>query len=155
MRKFTVPAVAVLMLATWAAPAAAQGIARGVVLSATGAPVSGATVIAVQPEVSARTFTAVTDEDGEWVMLGMTVGPWEFSAEAEGFGGRALDIEVRANTPPVTFVLEPQSFRPEGISPNSFAIKRLRALDIVNELCEGAYSAVAQWQSIRLLTEGL
>jgi hypothetical protein len=50
-------------------------------------------------------------------MLGMTVGPWEFSAEAEGFGGRALDIEVRANTPPVTFVLEPQSFRPEGMLP--------------------------------------
>jgi hypothetical protein len=24
-----------------------------------------------------------------------------------------------------------------------------------SKLCEGAYSAVAQWQSIRLLTEGL
>ena len=33
--------------------------------------------------------------------------------------------------------------------------KRLRALRIVFTLCEGAYSAVAQWQSIRLLTEGL
>ena len=33
--------------------------------------------------------------------------------------------------------------------------KRLRALRIVLQLCEGAYSAVAQWQSIRLLTEGL
>src|SRR5688572_27091281 len=39
--------------------------------------------------------------------------------------------------------------------PNSFVIKRLRALHIVMQLCEGAYSAVAQWQSIRLLTEGL
>ena len=39
--------------------------------------------------------------------------------------------------------------------PNPFAIKTLRALCIVLQLCEGAYSAVAQWQSIRLLTEGL
>ena len=117
MVKVIIPTVAVLMIAAAAVPAAGQGVARGVVLSVTGAPVSGATVTAVQPQVSARSFSAVTDEDGEWVMLGMTVGPWEFNAEAEGFGARSLDIEVRANTPPVTFVLEPQSFRPEGMLP--------------------------------------
>jgi len=117
MVKGTFGVVALLIFAMWAAPAAAQGVARGVVLSVTGAPVPGATVTAVQPDVSARSFSAVTDEDGGWVMLGMTVGPWEFSAEAEGFGARSLDIEVRANTPPVTFVLEPQSFRPEGMLP--------------------------------------
>src|ERR1044071_4598337 len=40
--------------------------------------------------------------------------------------------------------------------PNPSAIKTLRALHMAcSRLCEGAYSAVAQWQSIRLLTEGL
>jgi hypothetical protein len=117
LKTVAAPTVAVLMLVCGAAPAAAQGLARGVVLSVTGAPVPGATVTAVQPEVSARTFRAVTDEDGAWVMIGMTVGPWEFSAAAEGFGTRGLDIEVRASTPPVTFVLEPDVLSAEGRLP--------------------------------------
>ena len=39
---------------------------------------------------------------------------------------------------------------------DSFAIKNAsRPAHSLKTLCEGAYSAVAQWQSIRLLTEGL
>jgi hypothetical protein len=117
MLKTAATLLAGLALVAWAAPASAQGTARGVVLSITGAPVPGATVTAAQPDVSARTFSAVTDDNGEWVMLGMTVGPYEFRTQAEGFGARGLNIEVRVNTPPITFVLEPESFMPEGMLP--------------------------------------
>jgi hypothetical protein len=117
MLKTVAPGVAILMLVAWAIPASAQGTARGAVLSVTGAPVPGAVVTAIQPDISARTFSAVTDDTGEWVMIGMTVGPWEFSAAADGFGARELDIEVRVNTAPLTFVLEPDAFRLEGMLP--------------------------------------
>lgn len=101
------PALTVLLLlGVLAEPAAGQGAtARGVVLNAIGDPVPSALVTATQPDTSARRFQATTDQNGEWVMLGLTNGEWEFSVEAQGFAPEVTEIEVRLNTPLVTFVL--------------------------------------------------
>lgn len=140
-RLFLVLVTSSLLIVGIAAAAAAQGTARGVVLSTTGAPIAGAVVSAAQPEVSARAFSAATDEDGEWIMLGLTSGPWEFQVEADGFEGQGIDITVSVNTPPVTFVLEASNRRPPGALPADILL-RIDAASALRR--EGDFEAAAE-----------
>jgi hypothetical protein len=123
-RLFTVLAISGVLALGVSAPAGAQAAsARGEVLTITGAPVVGATISVTQPEVSARAFLATTDEQGEWVILGLTNGPWEFQVEAEGFSAQALNAEVTVNTRPIVFVLEAVSFLPPGALPADILLR--------------------------------
>ena len=112
-----------LLIVGIAASAAAQGTARGVVLNTTGAPIAGAVVSAAQPEVSARAFSATTNENGQWIMLGLTSGPWEFRVEADGFEGQGIDITVSVSTPQVTFVLEALNRLPPDALPADILLR--------------------------------
>jgi len=105
-------------------PAAAQPPnARGVVLNTIGQPIRGAIITATQPETSARRFTASTDARGEWVMVGLTVGEWQFLVDADGFAEQETAITVRVNMPAVTFVLEPLNLLPEGSLPPDILLR--------------------------------
>jgi len=107
--------------------------AGGVVLSTTGQPVVRASITAVQPDVSAREFTARTDGQGQWIMLGMTGGPWVIRATADGFLDEEINIEVRVNTPPITFVLEALNFLPPGSLPADILLRVDAASALRNE----------------------
>ncbi|HJO05427.1 MAG TPA: tetratricopeptide repeat protein [Acidobacteriota bacterium] len=60
---------------------------RGVVIDATGAPLEGVAVTAVNDNFAPGRFTAVTDDEGRWAMIGFgdRTAPWAFSFELEGY----------------------------------------------------------------------
>jgi hypothetical protein len=97
---------AVVMLIGSAVPAFAQGRAIGTVKDTGGKPIKGATVRAVNPDMTPSQFTSSTDDKGRWVMLGLRVGTWTFVVEAPGFGTIQAEAPVRAGPmPQMSFVL--------------------------------------------------
>ena len=60
---------------------------RGVVSDATGEPLEGVTVIAVNDNFAPGRFTAETDDRGQWAMIGFgdRTAPWNFAFELEGY----------------------------------------------------------------------
>src|SRR5205823_3892076 len=87
---------ALLILATCAGPAGAQGVTTasmtGIVRDAQGGVIPGAGIMAVH-EPSGTTYEAVTQADGRFFMQGMRVGgPYKVSVSLTGFS-----TEVRNN----------------------------------------------------------
>src|SRR5438067_7024251 len=80
---------ALLALATYATPAAAQGVTTssmtGIVKDAQGAVIPGVNIVAIH-EPSGSTYEAVTQGDGRFFMQGMRVGgPYHVTASLTGF----------------------------------------------------------------------
>jgi len=98
---------ALLMTLGFAATADAQGRAMGVVQDTEGRPIKGAIIRALNPETSSREWTAVTDDKGRFVLLGLRISQnWKFVAEAPGFFPSEGTAQVRSNFgPPLTFNL--------------------------------------------------
>src|SRR5215510_5200009 len=73
----------VLLLALSSVAAAQEATVTGTVVDATGAVVPGVTITAVH-EASGNTFTAVTDERGQY-RLPIRTGVYRLTAELSGF----------------------------------------------------------------------
>jgi len=60
---------------------------RGVVTDATGEPLEGVAVTSANENFAPGRFTAVSDDDGKWAMIGFgdRTAPWNFSFELEGY----------------------------------------------------------------------
>lgn len=100
--------IGVVLLATSAAPAAAQttgSVLGRVVHSETGEPVPDAVI-----RVSGRGATSATDETGRFVITGVPIGEWDLEIERLGFRAVVLEnIRVRGGRPTAvgTIRLEP------------------------------------------------
>jgi hypothetical protein len=107
--------------AAWLAssqPATAQSArATGVVRDvATGRPLKGATVRAVNPEAYPSELTSATDDKGRWAMIGLRTGTWKFIVEAPGYLRIESSAPVRvAATQPLVITLA----RDPGPVPNA------------------------------------
>jgi len=147
MRRLKIIA-AVLMTLGFAATAAAQGRVMGVVQDTNGRPIKGATIRATNPETSSREWTAVTDDRGRFVLLGLRINPnWKFVAEAPGFFAGEGTAQVRSNFgPPLTFNLQ----RDPGPIPGALVKDIQEQLEAARALRDaGRYDqALAAYQSI-------
>lgn len=142
--------VAVVMIAWFAAPAAAQtGRVQGIVRDVNGRPIKGATVKASHTEAVPREFTSTTDERGRFAILGMRTGTtWRFVAEAPGFFPAEGTAPVRSTIgPPLTFTLR----RDPGPIPGALTKDVQEQLTAANALRdEGRYDeAIAAYQALQ------
>ncbi|MEQ1575753.1 MAG: tetratricopeptide repeat protein [Vicinamibacterales bacterium] len=90
------------------APAFAQSIVKGTVVDGQGQPIEGA-VIQMQTSDGARKAEAKTNNKGEFLQVGLSSGPWDFTA-VKGTLKQTLKLTVRqgANNP-LNFQLAPGS----------------------------------------------
>ena len=109
-RAFRLLSVAVLLVAV-AAPevfAQGQGRIRGrVTHEETGEPMAGVTIRADPPPDSTRpAVETVTDDSGNFQVIGLTSGQWETTVSMEGFHDSTGSVRVTQGTPsPVQFYL--------------------------------------------------
>jgi Tfp pilus assembly protein PilF len=106
-----------MVLIGLAGPAAAQvGRVGGVVRDDGGDPIKGATVTAANTDIGPTTFTATTDNQGRFSIIGLRAGNWKFIAQAPGHTTEAGQLAVRFGSPnpPLTFTL-----RRNGPSPDA------------------------------------
>jgi hypothetical protein len=107
--QFLAAAFIAAFITVWlAVPAAAQGgRATGRVIDATGQPIMGATVRALNSEAYPPQLTSATDKGGRFAMIGLRAGVWTFAAEAPGFLPTEGTVPIRTGTPgpPLQFVL--------------------------------------------------
>jgi tetratricopeptide (TPR) repeat protein len=106
-RHVWLPMLACLTVLAFALPAAAQtGIVKGTVKDAKGQPVDGATVSIDFTGGMARHVELKTNKKGEFVQVGLQLGPYKITAEKQGVGAQALEVRVRMGNPSnVDFVL--------------------------------------------------
>jgi hypothetical protein len=89
--------------AALAQSARAMGVVRDI---ATGKPLKGATVRAVNPDAYPSELTSATDDKGRWAMIGLRTGTWRFIVEAPGYLRVESSAPVRvAATPPLVITL--------------------------------------------------
>jgi hypothetical protein len=139
---------AVIMLIGSAVPAIAQGRAIGTVKEVGGKPIKGATVRAVNADMTPSQFTSASDDKGRFVMLGLRVGTWTFIVEAPGFGTVQAEAPVRAGPmPPMNFVLT----RDPGPIPGALEKSVIQDVAAANGLRDrGQYEqALSAYQQIR------
>jgi tetratricopeptide (TPR) repeat protein len=91
-------------------PAGAQfpvGRLIGTVRDIAGRPVNGATIHAENPGAVPSEFTATSNRNGEWAILGPRSGLWKVSADAPGFEREVFTVPVAMlqRNPPIEFVL--------------------------------------------------
>lgn len=137
-----------------AGPVAAQtGRVSGIVRDEGGRPIKGATVTAENPQAVPSTFTATSDEDGRFSMLGLRAGQWVFTAQAPGFvptQGRA-QIRTIATNPPIEFTLAKGANAPGGSALAGVDVKAIQAeLEKADALFNaGAYDeAIAAYKAV-------
>jgi hypothetical protein len=133
-----------------AVPALAQSArAVGVVRDlATGKPMKGATVRAVNPDAYPSELTSATDDKGRWAMIGLRTGTWRFIVEAPGYLRLEAPAPIRvAMTAPMVFTLA----RDPGPIPNALDKDIQRLLKDARELrAQGRLDqAIASYQDIR------
>src|SRR4029078_7625399 len=109
------------------APSAAAQTGRvgGVVKDEAGNPIKGATVTAENPAASPSSFTATTDDNGRFSIIGLKSGQWSFAAQAPGFAPESGKLNVStigAPNPPLTFTMK----KGGGAGPSG-ALRRLGA----------------------------
>jgi len=105
-RHVWLPAAACLMLLAFALPASAQtGIVKGTVKDAKGQPVEGAKItMLLTTGGSPRELT--TNKKGEFVQVGVPLGPYKITAEKAGVGSQEQRTQVKmGNAINVDFVL--------------------------------------------------
>jgi len=85
-----------------------QGRLTGKVLSEDGTPLANAEIKITSPVHQSLVFEARSDENGEWVILGLGTGMWRVEARSEGYVGGFQDVNVRQmeRNPEVNFTLQ-------------------------------------------------
>jgi hypothetical protein len=102
------PAAAILAVVLLAVPASAQTArATGTVRDTSGRAIKGATITATNPDAHPPEFTAVSDNNGRWAMIGLRSGTWSFHIQADGFNPVEASAQMRvAGSPPMAVTLE-------------------------------------------------
>jgi tetratricopeptide (TPR) repeat protein len=117
-KMFLTAAALLVALVVAAAPAAAQtGRIGGSVKDQNNKPLKGATVTAENPSAAPSSFTATTDGNGRYSIIGLRSGQWKITASAPGFEASSGNVGVKtigAPMPPVDFVLAPGAAGPTG-----------------------------------------
>ena len=141
-------AAVAVVLATWVAPAAAQGTGpapsvQGTVTAAGGAVVPGAEVLAVQTGATTTRRAVLTNSRGGFAIPTLPAGTYTVTVRAVGFHNAVrANVEVGATSlPPLDFVLERAPFQAPAVETTLDAtwVDRLpllthRALDAVTFL---------------------
>jgi TolA-binding protein len=156
MRRLLIRVVvaAVTMLAV-GGPAHAQARVGGIVRDVDGKPIRGATVKALNPNVTPGQFTATTDDKGRFAMIGLRSGVWRFVAEAPGFQPQEGNVPVRqlaSGNPPIEFTL-----RRDIVGPPPLGKDIQSELDAANALRDSGRfdQAVAAYQAVKAKNPGL
>lgn len=106
-------ALAACFTAGLAGNAAAQAVrVGGIVKDDKGATIKGATVIAESPD-SGSSFSATTDDKGRFMMIGLRLGLWRFTARAPAHAPDAGEMRVRIGTPNPPIIFELRRTGPE------------------------------------------
>jgi tetratricopeptide (TPR) repeat protein len=86
-----------LAVAALARPAYPQATGRimGTISDADGQPVAGASVVMASTDGAAREFEATTDDEGNYLQVGLLYGRYRVTAQKEGVGTRATDVTVQ------------------------------------------------------------
>ena len=105
-RNCLVTSVTIGVILSVAASAVAQSPTRGEVTDDWGNPLEGVEVL-VESEGAGGSQTTTTDEDGEFLFVGLSTGDWSFTARLDGYQGIRLITRVTqlANGRPVNITL--------------------------------------------------
>jgi tetratricopeptide (TPR) repeat protein len=110
---------ALVLLVVVAGSAEAQfGQVNGIIRDDRGNPVKGATIVAENPDASPQSFTASSDENGRFAMVGLRTGLWSLRAGAPGHFASGTDVTVRALPAvmrPLNFVLQKLTVPPSAL----------------------------------------
>jgi len=147
--------VATLGVLALAVPGFAQARVGGVVRDADGKPIRGATVKALNANVTPGQFTATTDDKGRFAMIGLRSGVWKFVAEAPGYQAQEGNAPVRqlsSGNPPLEFTL-----RRAIVGPPPLGKDIQSELEAANGLRDAGRfdQAVAAYQAIKTKNPGL
>jgi tetratricopeptide (TPR) repeat protein len=139
-----------ILLLVLATPAAAQtGRVQGIVRDADGEPIKGAVIKATHPEAQPREFTAVTDDNGRFAVIGLrTSTTWTFAVSAPGYFEVETTALIRSQLgPPMAFTLR----RDPGPIPGALADDIQEQLTAAQALrAQGRYDqAIAAYQAIQ------
>lgn len=125
----------------------------------TGRPIRGATIVAENPEAAPPSYTAASDEKGNFAIIGLKTGRWTFTASAPGYRPQtgALPIRMLSANPPIEFRLARDAAAPplplEGIDSRRLDARLVRAAELFDS---GDYDgAIAEYEAIRAATPAL
>lgn len=153
-KMFLSAAALLVALVVAAAPAAAQtGRIGGTVRDQNNQPLKGATVTAENPSASPSSFTATTDGNGRYSIIGLRAGQWRITASAPGFQASSGNVGVKtigAPMPPIDFVLAPGAAGPTGalagVNTKELQAELQAAMDMANsgqhDAAIAAYNAI-------------
>jgi tetratricopeptide (TPR) repeat protein len=127
-----------------AQPALAQNSARifGAVTDHEGSPIEGATVLIEFTGGLNRSYELTTNEDGEYVQIGLASGPYNVTTTAEGLGSLLSNLRLSAGQEFELDVeyLEPGAFDRAGLSAENLA--KLEAAETTSaEFADGVAAA--------------
>ena len=139
-KTFLSAAALVAALVVAASPALAQtGRIGGTVKDQNNQPLKGATVTAENPAASPSSFTATTDGNGRYSIIGLRTGTWKITASAPGFQASTGNVPIRtigAPMPPVDFVLAAGASGPAGalagVNTKELQGELQKAMDLAN-----------------------
>jgi len=96
------------------------GRVRGKVLDEKGKPIVGANITMVSDEFTA-TFSAVSDKNGEWAIMGFSGGMWKITASAPGYAPKTKLVRLTqlARNPLITFTLKKGEPGKAALAPGS------------------------------------
>ena len=107
MRRIRLIMAAVLGVAAFALPAAAQstlsGRLTGSVIDTSGKALKGAVITASNKDAYPPQLTSTSDDKGRFAMIGLRAGVWTVSVEAPGFLAVSGSMPIRTGTPPPPF----------------------------------------------------
>jgi tetratricopeptide (TPR) repeat protein len=85
-----------VVLAAWAAPAAAQstGMVKGKVVDSANQVVEGATVVLETKDGGNRRFQVKTNKKGEYIQIGLQPGMWNITASKDGVGQALAEVRI-------------------------------------------------------------
>lgn len=125
----------------------------------TGKPIRGATVVAENPEAAPSSYTAASDEKGNFAIIGLKTGRWTFTASAPGYLPQtgAMPVRMLSANPPVEFRLARDVAVPrlplEGVDGRALDARLVRAAEL---LAAGDHdAAIAEYEAIRAATPAL
>jgi tetratricopeptide (TPR) repeat protein len=125
----------------------------------TGKPIRGATVVAENPEAAPSSYTAASDEKGNFAIIGLKTGRWTFTASAPGYRAQTgvMPVRMLSANPPVEFRLARDVAVPrlplEGVDGRALDARLVRAGEL---LAAGDHeAAIAEYEAIRAATPAL
>ena len=119
-------------------PAFAQNSARifGVVSDHEGNPVEGATVLLEFQGGITRSFETTSNDEGEYIQMGLASGPYIVTVTAEGIGALRYSVRVSAGE---EFELDAQVLAPGQVDRTGLSAEEIAELD-AREATAGAFA---------------